>query len=94
MPRRKCASDTKPLYTPTSAAEALSATGKPISSRRVRELAAAAGVAGLSIADLAALAGFSLIGEASADRFYTATDLDRIREARGPGRDRQGNDSR
>ncbi|MCY2962674.1 MAG: hypothetical protein NT069_03325 [Planctomycetota bacterium] len=90
MPRRKSAAASKPLYTPTSAAEALAADGKPISPRRVRELANAAGVAGCSIADLALLAGLYLVGEASSDRFYTQADVERIRDARGPGRDRQG----
>jgi hypothetical protein len=78
------------LYTPQSLASTLVALGdKPISPRRVSELARAAGVKGLTLVDLAIKAGYLLQGTVSRDLFYTDADLRTIRAARGPGRDRQ-----
>lgn len=91
MPRKaKPRPGNAPLYTAQSLAATLSENGKPISPRRVRELAAAAGVVGLSLVDLAQQAGYSLQGNVSADRFYTAADGEQIQAARGPGRNRSG----
>ena len=82
------------LYTPQSIATTLVAMGdKPVSPRRVSELARAAGVKGITLVDLAIKAGFLLQGPVSADRFYTDADLLKIRAARGPGRNRSGEPS-